>query len=57
MSTKKDGKASKGDFKGIRLKGKLSTRNYLTPRYDPSAKDKDWDNVDEPKVDEVLSDG
>jgi hypothetical protein len=39
------------------LKGKLSAHSYLTPRYDPSAEDEDWDSVDKPNVDEVLSDG
>ena len=50
-------KAFKRDHKGTRLKGQLSTHTYLTPRCDPSTEDKDWDDLEEPNIDEVLSDG
>jgi hypothetical protein len=50
-------KAFKRDHKDTRLKDKLSTHSFLTPRCDPSAEDEGWENIDEPNIDEVLSDG
>jgi len=40
-------KAFQREYKGPRLKGKLSTHAYLTPQCNPDPEDEDWKNIEE----------